>query len=140
MGSTNHADIPVANKFTTNDASLRKDSRKIKSTAANDDTVTTVVTDSTIRAIGSGSIVSDGTATFYEEKVVGMILPGRQVDERIASTVDASRSLSVDLADNTTLAVIPSGLEPHTPQEHTANLGNNVVRRNSVGDTLIDRI
>ncbi len=140
MGSTNHANIPVVNKFTTNDSTLRKDSRKIKATSANNDQVSVVLTDSVVRPIGSGSTIIDGTVTYTEDVVVGMSMPGRNVPERIASRVGAPRSLSVDLAGNTTQAVIPSGLEPDVPQRWAFKLGDKVVRQNSASDNLTDRI
>jgi len=140
MGSTHSSgNITVVDKFTTNNYTYRKDSRKIKSTTSDDDTVATVVTDAVTRPLGSGSVVIDGTATHYASVVVGMTLPGRCVNERIASTIDASRSLSVDLAGNTTKAVIPSGLEPEVPNSWAFNAGSKVVRQNSVDDSLTDR-
>ena len=64
---------------------------------------------------------------------------GRSSDARIASA-DASRVRVVLSSGNQTIAVIPTGLVPHTPQRSVYNAGNKVVRRYSHNDSLIDRI
>ena len=136
MGSTNASGISVVNKYTSANVSYVKHSRRIKSSTSENDATSVLQVDAVTRPIGSGSIVSqDGSVAYTETKVVGMIMPGRQVDERIASTVDASRSLSVDLAGNKTAEVIPTSLSPHTPQVGVKSTGGKVVVSNVVDGT-----
>ena len=134
MGSVNVSGNPVVNKYQTANQSMVKYSRRIKSTqsgplsqAEHGDTKTDEQTD-----------VLPLHRPLDAAIVTGMTLPGRQVNARIASVpANATRSLSVDLADNKTQAVIPSSLEPHTPQEGSKHTGGRVVVSNSVGDTTI---
>lgn len=135
MGSTNHGDIPVVNKYTTTNLSFIKHSRRIKQNASATDEQTTLQVDATTRAIGSGSLIQDGVVTHHEELVVGITMPGRTVNARIASGADAERSLSVDLADNKTQEVIETSLQPHTPQEGVKHAGGKVIVSNTADGT-----
>lgn len=145
MGSVNTPSNPVVDKYQTANQSMIKHSRRIKSMqsgplsqAEHGDTTTVEQVDSITRALGSGSIVrQDGTVEYTAEVVVGMTLPGRVVNSRIASGISASRSLSVDLAGNVTQEVIEDSLKPHVPQEGVKHTGGKVLVSNSVGDTTV---
>jgi len=143
MGSVNTgiSGVYVVDKYATANLGFIKHSRRIKRNAADSDTAHTVLVDAVTRPIGSGSVVRDnGVVEYLEEKVVGMTLPGRQVNERIASGFEADRTLSVDTNDNETLAVIETSLQPDVPQEGAKHTGNRVVRSNTVDDELTDRV
>ncbi|GAF69078.1 unnamed protein product [marine sediment metagenome] len=148
MGSLSGTGIAVVNKFTTGNFSFRHQGRQLKKSATDTDIPNIVTSAEPVRAIGSGSIVSNsGVVTYYEELVVGMTLPGRVVDARAPrEDLVQDRTLKVDLAGNTTQAIIPTSLSPDKPQEHTVNTGRRIVRRNSASDDgsstggLIDRI
>jgi len=147
MGSLSGNGIAVVNKYATANYAFRNQGRHIVKTAANDDIPNRIVTAAPVRAIGSGSIVTQsGVVTYYEEKVVGMTLPGRVVDARAPrEDLVQARSLKVDLAGNKTNPVVPTALSPDKPQEHTVNTGRRIVRRNSASDGagdagLIDRV
>lgn len=145
MGSVNVAGNPVVNKYQTSNQAMVKHSRRIKSMqsgplsqAEHGDTTTVEQVDPVTRAIGSGSLVRQGgSVEYFEEIVVGMTLPGRVVNARIASGDGATRGLSVDLADNKTQEVIEASLQPHIPQEGVKHTGNKVLVSNSVGDTTV---
>ncbi len=132
MGSVNTAGNPVVNKYQTANQSMVKHSRRIKSTqsgplsqAEHGDTTSEEQTDPLPLARPLDAAI-----------VTGMTLPGRQVNERIASVpANADRSLFVDLAGNVTQEVIPTALQPHTPQEGVKHAGGRVIVSNSVGDT-----
>jgi len=148
MGSVSGTNIPVVNKYTTANFAFRNQGRHLVKTAADTDIPNRIVTAAPVRAIGSGSIITQsGVVTHYEEKVVGMTLPGRVVDERAPrEDLVKARSLKVNLAGNKTNAVVPTSLAPDKPQQHTVNTGRRVVRRNSASDNgstsggLIDRV
>lgn len=138
MGSVNASGISVVAK---DPLSFRKRNVKITATDNTDDTVTTycAFNDSLHRAIGSGSVVRDNnTVSYLEEIVTGAYMMGRSSDARIASD-DATRVRVVELGNNQTDAVIPTGLALDTPQIGTVHAGERVITRNSVGDTLIAR-
>ncbi len=140
MGSLPASGIPVVTKTSL---SFRKHDVRIKSTDSTDDTVTTVTAfrPSNDRAIGSGSIVrSDGTADYYQELVYGTAMLARSCQHRIASDEACVRTAAVDLAGNTTQAVIPTGLVPHIPQLAHKQLGVTIQEGQSVGDTVVRRI
>lgn len=133
MGSVNVAGNPVVNKYQTANQSMVKHSRRIKSTqsgplsqAEHGDTVSVEQTDPLPLARPLDAAI-----------VTGMINPGRQVNARIASIANATRSLSVDKAGNVTQEVIEASLQPHIPQEGTKHTGNKVLVSNSVGDTTV---
>jgi hypothetical protein len=86
---------------------------------------------------GSGSIVrDDNTVSQVQEIVTGTYMAGRTVNARI-STPAATRSLDVELGDNKTDAVIPSGLDGHTAQIGVKHAGAKLIRENSVTDVVV---
>lgn len=137
MGSLSASGIPVVDK---QPVSFRKHDIRIKSTDNRDDSIT-VVTDnrpSLNRAIGSGSIVRDsGVVDYFEELVAGVTRMGRTCYERIASDVNCVRTAAVDLGDNRTTAVIPTGLQPTTPQLHVAHRGEKIAVSDSTDDSQV---
>lgn len=132
MGSVNTPDNPVVNKYQTANQAMIKHSRRIKSTqsgplsqAEHGDTTTVEQTDPLPLARPLDAAI-----------VVGIINPGRQVNARIASIpANAPRVLSVDKAGNVTQEVIPTSLQPHTPQIGVKHGGGKVIVSNTVGDT-----
>lgn len=140
MGSLPASGIPVVAKTSL---SFRKHDIRIKATDSADDAITVVTANrpSLSRPIGSGSIVrDDGTVEYHEEKVVGAIRMARTCDERIASDENCVRQVVVDLAGNTTQAVIETSLEPHTPQISMRHTGSQIVEGQAVGDEVVRRI
>ncbi len=139
MGSLNASGIPVAEKLTT---TYRKQDIRITSTDNRDDVIT-VITENRPelnRVIGSGSIVRDdninpATVDYFEEIAWGLQFESRSTSERLAR--DGARDLSVpDVAG----AIIPTGLIPNTPQEWAYHQGETIVRKDSVDDSIIDRV
>ncbi len=139
MGSLNADGIPVAPKSTD---TYRKQDIRITSTDNTDDVIT-IITDNRPglnRTIGSGSIVRDdninpATVEYTEEIAWGLQIGSRSTSERLAR--DGARDLSVpDVAG----ALIPTGLLPNTPQEWAYHQGETIVRKDSVDDSIIDRV
>lgn len=133
MGSVNTPSNPVVNKYQTANQAMVKHGRRIKSMqsgplsqAEHGDTTTVEQVD-----------VVDGARPLDAAIVVGITLPGRTVNSRIASGDGAARDLSVDLADNKTQEVIENSLKPHIPQEGVKHTGGKVIVSNSVGDTTV---
>lgn len=141
MGSLSGSGIPVVGK---NNHTFRKRDILITSAESTDDTVTTIVDSPVIRTITSGSIVRDdgvtGTVDYYEDLVWGVTRMGRTCLERVASCSSCARTGVVDLAGNETQAVIPTSLEPHTPQISMRHLGDTIQHGQAVGDTIVERI
>jgi len=136
MGSLPASGIPVVLK---QPVSFRKHDIRIKSTDNRTDVVT-VITDNRPelnRPIGSGSIVRSGVVEYNEELVVGAILMARTCNERIASDPGCTRDVVVDLGDGQTIAVIPTGLEPTTPQLWAAHRGNLISVADSTDDSQV---
>jgi hypothetical protein len=126
MGSLPASGIPVVDK---QPVSFRKHGIRIKATDSRDDSVTVVTANrpELNRPIGSGSIVRDsGVVDYHEELVAGVTRMGRTCYERIASDVNCVRQAFVDLAGNETTAVIPTGLQPTTPQLWTQHRGEKI--------------
>lgn len=139
MGSLNAFGLPVVAKQTL---TWRKQDIRITQTDNTDDTIT-VVTDNNpalSRTISSGSIVRDdnisaATVEYYENIAWGLQMGSRSTSERLAR--DGARDLSVtDVAQ----PVIPTSLEPNTPQEWAYHQGETIVRKDSVADSIIDRV
>jgi len=138
MGSLNASGVPVPAKTPL---SYRKmDTRITQTDAAND--VIEEVTDNRPelnRPLGSGCIVREnGVADCTETVVFGLYKESRSTSERIASDEDAVRDLSVATSGNATVAVIPTSLQPNTPQISVRSLGTHINIRDSVTDVLID--
>lgn len=139
MGSLSGVGIPVVSK---NNYTFRKQDILITRTDSVDDTESTYVSyrPELHRTISSGSIVRD-TSTgvsgveYHEDVVWGVNFGSRSTSARIAR--DGSRDLNVDDKE---IIVIPTGLGPHTPQEWDYQTGDKVVRRQSVDDSLVDRV
>jgi len=134
MGSLSASGIPVVTK---QPVSFRKHDIDIKSTDNRTDVVTVVTNNRPAlhRPIGSGSIVRDsGNVDYYEEVSAGAILMARTCPDRIASDVNCVRVVVVDLAGNETIAVIPTGLMPTTPQLHAGHRGERI----AIGDSTDD--
>ena len=137
MGSLNHSNIPIVGK---QNITFRKRDIRITKEASLNDTIANAVTVPHVRTITSGSIVrANGAVEYYEDKVWGAYMMGRSNQARIASAVGLSRSVVVDLVADT-IAVVPTGLAPHTPQISHRNLGDMIVEENSVGDLILARI
>jgi len=139
MGSLNADGIPVAAKSTD---TFRKQDIRITSTDNTDDTITVITSNrpALSRTIGSGSIVRDdnisaATVEYTEEIAWGLQLGSRSTSARLAR--DGARDLSVP---DTTNVVIPTGLVPNTPQEWAYHQGETIVRKDSVDDTIVDRV
>jgi len=139
MGSLNASGIPVAAKLTT---TYRKQDIQITSTDNTTD-VEVVITRNRPelnRTIGSGSIVRDdninpATVEYHEEIAWGLQFESRSTSARLAR--DGARDLSVpDVAG----PLIPTGLLPNTPQEWAYSQGQTVVRKDSVDDSIVDRV
>jgi hypothetical protein len=140
MGSLPASGIPVVTKQSL---SFRKCDIRIKATDSRDDSISVITTNrpALSRPIGSGSIVRDsGVVDYFEEKVVGAIRMARTCDERIASDINCSRQVVVDLGDSKTIAVVETSLMPTTPQKWALNAGDRIVRQDSISDTTIDRV
>lgn len=138
MGSLNAQGIPVPTKTPL---SFRKMDVRITQTDADNDVVQTVTTNrpELSRPLDSGCIVRDGGVAECTQIVsYGLYKEARSTSARIASDEDNSRDLSVATSGNTTIAVIPTSLSPHTPQITVRSLGTHVDRRNSVTDVQID--
>lgn len=121
MGSLSASGIPVVAK---QPVSFRKHDIRIKSTDSRDDSVAVVTTNRPAldRPIGSGSIVRDsGVVDYHEELVVSAYRMGRSCAERVASDPACVRDVVVDLGDGQTIAVVPTSLQPTTPQLHTSH-------------------
>jgi hypothetical protein len=139
MGSLNADGIPVAAKQTT---TYRKQDIQITETDNTTD-VETVITrnrPALNRTIGSGSIVRDdnvgaATAEYNEEIAWGLQIGSRSTSARLAR--DGARDLSVS---DTTNVVIPTGLAPNTPQNWAYSQGETVVRKDSVDNSIVDRV
>lgn len=142
MGSLNASGIPVVAK--NSDTFRLKDGTKIYVTNSYTDVITAVADSSEDRVISSGSIVRDnGTVVYTEDKVWGLYMGGRSNDERVASTVGATRDLDIErviVSGVDTLAVIPQMLVPHIAQQDVRHLGSKVTIHQSVGDTLVERV
>lgn len=139
MGSLNHSDIPVPSK--NSDTFRNRDGTKIYKTDSRDDTITELAASSEVRAIGSGSIVRGDDSVEYTEDVVwGLYMAGRSSSERVASIDGQTRDLDVELGDNQTDAVIPTGLGGHVPQLAHRHTGNRIVQGRSVDDTVVERV
>lgn len=135
MGSLSASGIPVVAK---QPVTFRKMDIRIKSTDSRDDTIAEITDNrpALSRPIGSGSIVrQSGIVEYHEELVVGAIRMARTCDERIASDPACVRDTVVKLGDGQTTAVIPSGLQPNTPQLHTAHRGELISVANSADDS-----
>lgn len=135
MGSLSASGIPVVGK---QPVSFRKHDIRIKSTDSRDDSITIVTANrpELSRPIGSGSIVrTSGVVEYHEELVAGVTRMGRTCYERIASDPACSRQAFVDLAENKTTAVIPTGLQPDIPQLHAAHRGEKIAISNSADDS-----
>lgn len=138
MGSLSASGIPVATK---DSYTYRKQDIRILQTDSRDDSESVLVAQNPAlyRAIESGSIVRKDYVTasvdYYETLVWGMQFESRSSADRIAR--DGTRSLSVP---DTSVVVIETSLQSHNAQKSAKNTGNKVVRRNSVGDDLIDRV
>jgi hypothetical protein len=139
MGSLNASGIPVAEKDTN---TYRKQDIRITSTDNTTDVIT-VITENRPglnRTIGSGSIVRDdninpATVEYHEEIAWGLQFESRSTSARLAR--DGARDLSVpDVA----VPIIPTGLVPNTPQEWAYHQGETIVRKDSVDDSIIDRV
>lgn len=140
MGSLPASGIPVVRKSSL---SYRKHDVRIKLTDSVNDTSSGIIDHraSNSRAIGSGSIVRDNNSVeYYEEKVWGATRMGRTSTARIASDTGNARVVIVDLADNQTIAVIESGLVPHTPQLAHKHTGERIQENQSVGNLVTRRI
>lgn len=137
MGSLNAAGGPtVVSK--DNKTFRNRGGRQIYKTDSQDDTKTTIVSAPPAREEGEWSIVrDDNSVTTQTEIVTGIYMGGRSSALRVASKDGAARALSVDLADNKTIAVIPDGLSGTTPQVGIKHTGAKVVVNNSVGDTVV---
>ncbi|TFH25937.1 hypothetical protein E4G67_00020 [Candidatus Bathyarchaeota archaeon] len=135
MGSLPSAGVPVVLK---QPVSFRKRDIQITSTDNRTDVVTVVTSNnpSLNRPIGSGSIVrSSGVVEYHEELVNGVIMMARTCSERIASDVACVRQVVVELAGNETTAVIPSALQPTTPQLWATHRGEKVAVSDSTDDS-----
>jgi hypothetical protein len=143
MGSLDAPGIPVPGK--TPESYRRMDTRITKTDAA-DDVVQEVVAlrPELSRPLGSGCIVKDmpggAIAECHETVVWGLYQAGSSTSERIASDENAARDLKVAITGSGTLAVIPTSLEPDTPQTSVRSLGTHIDRRNSVTDDQIDSV
>lgn len=136
MGSLSASGIPVVAKTSL---TFRKHDVRIKATNSFTDSVSGVsdYRESNNRTIGSGSIVRDnGTVVYAEDRVWGVYRMGRSTTARIASDTGNVRQVEVDLAGNTTQAVIASGLVPNLPQLGHKSLGERIQQNQSVGDTV----
>lgn len=140
MGSLNASGvIPVVPKQTL---TWRKQDIRITETDNRDDTLVVVTNNrpDLDRPIGSGSIVRDdninpATVEYYEEIAWGTNFESRSTTERVAR--DGARDQSVpDVA----VPVIPTGLVPNTPQEWAHHAGDQIVRKDSVDDSIVDRV
>lgn len=142
MGSLNASGISVVSK--NSDTFRLKDGTKIYKTNSKTDAITAVADSSEDRVISSGTIVRDnGTVVYTEDRVWGVYMGGRTNDERVASTVGATRDLDVERAIVSgvdTLAVIPQMLVPHNAQQDVRHLGTKITIQQSVGDTLTERV
>jgi len=135
MGSLNAAGIPVPAKTPL---SYRKMDIRITQTDAADDVVQTITSNrpELNRPLDSGCIVRDnGVADCTEIVAWGIQFESRSSSDRIAR--DGARDLSVDNNGNETLAVIPPGLTPDTPQISVRSLGTHLDVRDSVTDVQI---
>lgn len=135
MGSLPASGIPVVSK---QPVSFRKHDIRIKSTDSRDDSVTVITANRPElgRPIGSGSIVRDsGVVDYHEELVAGVTRMGRTCYERIASDVNCSREAFVELGDNQTTAVVPTGLQQTTPQLWTQHRGEKIGVSDSTDDS-----
>jgi hypothetical protein len=137
MGSLNADGIPVVSK--TSDTFRNRDGTMIYKTNSVTDVKSNEAASSEERAIGSGSMISGGTCTYVEEKVWGVTMGGRTTSARVASKVGNTRDLDVELGDNQTIAVIPTGLGGNVPQLDVRHTGNRVVTHQSIGDVLVER-
>lgn len=142
MGSLNADGIPVVSK--NSDTFRMKDGTKIYKTNSKDDVITDVADSSEVRVITSGTIVRDnGDVVYTEDRVWGVYMGGRSNDERVASTVGATRDLDVDKVNMSgvqTIAVIAESLVPHNAQQDVRQLGGKVTIHQSVGDDLVERV
>lgn len=135
MGSLSASGIPVVSK---QPVTFRKHDIRIKATDSRDDSVSVVTANrpGLSRPIGSGSIVREsGMVDYYEELVAGVTRMGRTCYERIPSDVNCVREAFVDLAGNQTIAVVPTGLQPTTPQLWTAHRGERISVSDSTDDS-----
>lgn len=135
MGSLPASGIPVVLK---QPVTFRKKDINIESTDNRTDVVTVITNNrpELSRPIGSGSLIREsGVVEYYEELVAGVTRMGRTCYERIASDVNCAREAFVDLAGNETSAVIPTGLQPTTPQLHTAHRGEKISVADSTDDS-----
>ena len=143
MGSLNAPGIPVPAKTPL---SYRKMDIRITQTDAANDIIQQITANrpETNRHLGSGCIVRDqvgGAAADCTQTVVwGLYKEANSTSQRIASDVNAVRSLNVPTSGNTTIAVIETSLQPHTPQISVRSLGTHIDRRNSVSDGQIDSV
>ncbi|TFH24838.1 hypothetical protein E4G67_01610 [Candidatus Bathyarchaeota archaeon] len=137
MGSLPASGIPVVLK---QPVSFKKHDICIKATDNRKDVVTVITCHrpSLNRPIGSGSIVRDsGVVDYYEELVAGVTRMGRTCYERIASDTACNRQAFVQLGDNETIAVIPTGLLQTTPQLWTSHRSEKIAVSDSTNDTQI---
>jgi len=139
MGSLNASGIPVAAKQTT---TYRKQDIRIIETDNTDDVVA-VVTDhrpELSRTISSGSIVRDdniapATVEYHENIAWGLQFESRSTSARLAR--NGARDLNVP---DTAVPVIPPALVPNTPQEWAYHQGETIVRKDSIDDSIVDRV
>ena len=143
MGSLNAPGIPVPGK--TPESYRKMDTRITKTDAANDVVQEVVASRPELnRPLGSGCIVKDtpsgAIADCTETVVWGLYKESRSTSARIASDENATRGLGVAITGSGTLAVIPTALEPDTPQTSVRSFGTHIDRRNSVTDAQIDSV
>lgn len=136
MGSVSASGVPVVSK---DSYSYRKRDILITRENSATDGVSNLVTAAPVRTIGSGSIVrkdySSASADMYETLVWGVQFGARSSSTRVGR--EGERSLSVP---NSGVFVVPTTLQSNTPQISVTNCGSKVVRRQGVGDGLVDRV
>lgn len=135
MGSLNASGVPVVDAYTKSNYTYRKMDVDIIRENSIDDSESVLVDTQQARAIGSGSIVREGSVEYYEELVYGTTLGGRTAQARIASETGVART-NVDIGDNKTDAVIPTYLQPSGSQDSAKHTGSRIQIANSVGDAL----
>ena len=140
MGSLNASgSIPVVGKQTK---SWRRLDSKITQVDSSKD-VKTTYTDyrpELNRVISSGSIVRDDNISpaqveYYEDISWGVQLEARSSSARVAR--DGSRDLKVE---NEEVVTIEDSLKPNKPQEWSYQLGDTVVKKDSVTNDVVARV